>query len=88
MTPSCIPETSSIKVLGFYFDFLLTWEPQISDILGCARHWAGQLYRCRSLLTQYDICTVYKSWIRPTLEYGNILYSGAATIHLRCLNAL
>ena len=34
------------------------------------------------------MCTVYKSWIRPTLEYGNILYSGAATTHLRCLDAL
>ena len=25
--------------------------------------------------------TIYKSWIRPTLEYGNILYSGAASTH-------
>ena len=27
-------------------------------------------------------------WIRPTLEYDNILYSGAATTHLCCLDAL
>ena len=74
--------------MGFHFDALLTWKPQISDILGCARQRAGQLYRCRSLLTQQDMCTVYKSWIRLTLEYGNILYSGAATTHLCRLNAL
>ena len=81
-------ETSSIKVLGFHFDFLLTWELQISDVLGCARQRAGQLYHCCSLLTQQDMCTVYKSWIHPTLEYGNILYSGAATTHLCHFNDL
>ena len=32
--------------------------------------------------------TIYKSWIRPTLEYGNILYSGAASTHLRRLDDL
>ena len=31
------------------------------------------------------MCTIYKSWIRPTLVYGSILYSGAANIHLRRL---
>ena len=43
----------------------------------------SQLYRCRSLLTSQDLCLMYKSWIHPTLEYGNILYSGAALSHYR-----
>ena len=34
------------------------------------------------------MCTIYKSWIRPTLEYGSILYSGAANTQLRCLDDL
>ena len=34
------------------------------------------------------MCTIYKSWIRPTLEHGNILYSGAASTHLRRLDDL
>ena len=37
------------------------------------------------MLTKQDMCTIYKSWIRPTLVYGSILYSGAANIHLRRL---
>ena len=41
-----------------------------------------------SFLTKQDMCTIYKSWIRPTLEYGNILYSGAASTHLRRLDDL
>ena len=32
-----IPESNPIKVLGFKFDSLLTWESQIIYILGCAR---------------------------------------------------
>ena len=48
----------------------------------------SQLYRCRSLLTSQDLCLMYKSWIRPTLEYGNILYSGAALSHLQRLDNL
>ena len=35
-----------------------------------------------------DVCTLYKSWIRLILEYGNILYSGAANTHLCRLNNL
>ena len=83
-----IPESNSTKVLGFKFDSLLTWEPQIIDILGRARQRAGQLYRCCSFLTKQNMCIIYKSWIRPTLEYGSILYSGAANTHLHCLDDL
>ena len=31
---------------------------------------------------------IYKSWIRPILECGSILYSGAAAPHLNCLDYL
>ena len=48
----------------------------------------SQLYRCHSLLTSQDLCLMYKSWIRPTLEYGNILYFGAALSHLQRLDSL
>ena len=40
------------------------------------------------LLTKQDMCTIYKSWICPTLEYGSILYSGAASTHLHRLDDL
>ena len=58
---------------------------QIIDILSRARQRADQLYRCRSFLTKQDMCTIYKSLIRPTLEYGSMLYSGAANTHLHHL---
>ena len=64
------------------------WEPQIADMLGCDIQRAGQLYRCHSLLSMQDMCTIYKSLIRPILEYGNILYLGAANTHSRWLDDL
>jgi len=80
-----IPDTSSIKVLGFTFDSLLTWEPHISNMLSCAKQRAGQLYRCHSLLSEQDVCNLYKSCI---LEYGNIIYLGAVNTHLCRLDNL
>ena len=88
MDNTIIPESNSIKVLGFKFNSLLTWEPHIIDILGHARQRAGQLYCCHFFLTKWDICTIYKSWICPPLEYGSILYSGAANSHLCHLDDL
>jgi len=46
MDHTIIPETSSIKVLGFKFDSSLTWESHIPDILSHARQRPGQLYHC------------------------------------------
>ena len=88
MDDAIIPESNSIKVLEFKFDSLLTWEPQIIDILGCARQRAGHLHHYHFFLTKQDMCTIYKSWIRATLEYGSIIYSGAANTHLRHLDDL
>ena len=39
-----VPETSSVKVLGFTLDSLLTWEPYISNMQCHAKQRAGQLY--------------------------------------------
>ena len=83
-----IPETSSVQVLGFTFDALLTWEPHIMKILNRGKQRASQLYCCRSLLTSQDISLIFRSWIRPVLEYGNILYTGAASGHLQRLDLL
>ena len=82
-----IPETNSVKVLGFTFDSSFTWQKHIDNVLKRGRQRLGQLYRCRSLFDHQDISLLYKSWIRPMLEYGCILYSGAALSHLNRLDS-
>ena len=47
-----------------------------------------ELYCYCSLLTSQDLSLMYKSWIRPALEYGNILYAGGAFTHLQLLDHL
>ena len=64
MNDIIIPEVNSIKVLGFTFDSLLTWEPHITDILSRARQRAGQLYRCRSLLTNQDMTNINLGFVQ------------------------
>ena len=85
---SIIPETSIAQIFGFTFDSLLTWELHIVIMLNHGKQRVSQLYRCRSLLTSQDLCLMYTSWICPTLEYGNILYCGAALSHLQHLDNL
>ena len=83
-----IPDVSSVKVLGFVFDSSLTWQKHIDHVLSHGKQWLSQLYRCWSLFGHECIATLYKPWIRPVLEYGSILYSGAALSHLNHLDHL
>ena len=76
------------QILGFSFNSLLTWEPNIVRMLNHGKQKVSQLYRCCSLLTSQDLRLMYASWIHPTLEYGNILYCGAALSHLQRLDNL
>ena len=83
-----IPKVSSVKVLGFVFDSSLTWQKHINHVLSCEKQRLHQLYRCWSIFGCDSIATLYKSWIRPVLEYGSILYSGAALSYLNGLDRL
>ena len=89
LNDTIIPETSTAQVLGFTFDSLLTWESYILRMLNLGKQRVSKLYRV--LFPFYKstlVFDVYRSWIRPTLEYGNILYSGAVPSHVRRLENL
>ena len=47
--------------------------------------WMHQMLSVNHQAALHNMC---KAWIRPTLEYGNILYSGAALGHLQRLGNL
>jgi len=44
-----------------------------------------QLYHCHNFFSHNDLSTLYESWVRPSIEYGYVLYSSAALSHLHCL---
>ena len=72
----------------FTFNSTLTWRDHIVKVLirGKQRH--GQLYRCHDFINSHDLSILYKSWIRPAIEYGCVSYSGAVPTHLHRFNTL
>ena len=83
-----ISEVNSTNILGFTFDSTFTWQDHIVKVLTCGKQRLGQLYRCRNLLNSHDLSILYKSWVRPVIEYGYVLYSGTAPSHLHRLDTL
>ena len=73
---------SSHNVLGFTFDSTLTWRDHIAKVLSHGKQRLGQLYRCHNFFSSYNLSILYKSWIRPAMEYGCVLYWGAAPTYL------
>ena len=55
------------------------------NILNRGKQRTSLLYLCRSTYTSRDLCLIHKSWICPILEFGNVLFTGAASSHLQCL---
>ena len=70
-----IPKVNSTNILGV-------------KVLTHGKQRLGQLHRCRNFFNHHDLSILYKSWVRPTIEYGYVLYSGASPSHLHCLNTL
>ena len=67
---------------------MLTYESHIVRMLNHGKQKVIQLYHCCYLFSSQDLCMMYKSWIRPTLEHSNALYFEAILSHLQCLNNL
>ena len=77
-----IPE-DTIKTLGFVFDSAMTWK---SQIVPKYKSHMSQIYRSRQffwMLMVYHLCIKLSS-----IEYGHLLYYGAANSHLRRLDSL
>jgi len=50
-----IPKVTSVRVLGFTFDSLFTWQKHIDNVLKRGRQRLGQVYHCHSLFECHDI---------------------------------
>ena len=75
----------TIKILDFVF---MTWKPHIDMIVSKFKSCMSQLYRLRQFLDVEGLSLMYKAFIRPCLEYGHLLYYGAANSYLCRLDSL
>ena len=69
-------------------DSSFTWGPHIDMIISRTKHRLAQLCRLSPYLDSVGLSIMYKSFVRSSLEYGHLLYFGAAKGYLKRLDAL
>ena len=74
------------KLLGLKFTPDLRWNCYIRSVAKSAGKMVGSFYRSRKYLTPDAILYLFKSQIRPTMEYCCHIWGGAAQSSLSCLD--
>ena len=72
-----VSQTFSQKRLGFILNFKLTFEEHLNNVLAKVNKAVGLLCKLRNLLPRTTLITIYKAFIRPHLDYGDVLYEQA-----------
>ena len=70
-----VSQTYSQKHLGVILDFKLTFEEHLNNVLAKVNKAVGLLRKLRNiLLPRAMLITIHKTFIRPHLDYGDVLY--------------
>ena len=72
-----VSQSFSQKHLGVILDFKLTFEDHLNNVLAKVNKAVGLLRKLRNLLPRATLITIYKAFIRPHLNYGDVLYDQA-----------
>ena len=72
-----VSETNPRKHLGVVVDNYLSFEDHLKVILNKVNKTIGLLRRLQNILPRSVLLTIYKSFIRPHLDYGDIIYDQA-----------
>ena len=72
-----VSQTFSQKHLGIILDFKLTFEEHLNNVLAKVNKAVGLLRKLRNILPRTTLVTIYKAFIRPHLDYGDVLYDQA-----------
>jgi hypothetical protein len=80
-----VKEVLTHKHLGLTINTSLTWSDHISLLTAKAARCVGLLQRISRTVPRQCLEILYKSMIRPILEYENIIYDSSSDIHLNRL---
>ena len=80
-----IKEVMTHKHLGLTFNGTLTWSDHIVQLVSKASKCIGLLRRISRDVPRQCLEILYKSMIRPLLEYADIIYDGSADNQLKRL---
>ena len=88
MDGSILEEKTSFKMLGLTFSSKLDWGSYIVSIAKTASKKIGALIRSRKFLSPEVALYLYKSTIRPCMEYCCYVWAGAPSYYLELLDKL
>ena len=71
-TNNNVSQNLSQKHLGVIFDFKLTSEDHLNSVLVKV---VCILRKLRNVLPKTTLITIYKAFMKPHLEYGDVLYN-------------
>ena len=85
---SVLEEKSCFKILGFILSFKLEWGSSIMSIAKTAFKKIGASIRSMKFLSPEIALYLYKSTIRPCMEYCCHIWAGAPSCYLELLDKL
>ena len=78
-----ITEVESYNHLGFYFSNNLTWHDQINYILEKAWRRINVMRKLKFRLDRKSLEVIYTAFIRPVLEYGDVVWDNLSIRNTR-----
>ena len=66
--------TSNQKHLGLTLDSKLSFSEQLNHKIHQANKSAGLFRKLQTILPRNSLLTIYKSFIRPLLDYADVIY--------------
>ncbi len=88
MSDAQLPESNSLRLLGLTLTADLRWNKYIESIASSTARKVGSLSRARKFFSPESILQIYKSTIRPCMEYCCHIWSGAPSVCLGVLDRL
>ena len=83
-----VKEYEKVRLLGVDVCSNLKWNEHITQLATNAAKKLGFLNRCRKFFTSRQILQIYKSFIRPCMEYCSQVWGGAAETTLKMLDSV
>ena len=74
---NAVSQRKSQKHLGIILDSKLTFEDHYKTVLSKTNRTIGLLRKLQNLLPREALTTIYKAFVRPHLDYGDVLFDQA-----------
>ena len=71
---ACFTQSEIQKHLGTFLDSKLDFKEHIKNVLNKVSKTIGLLRKLQKILPRPPLITIYKSFTRPHLDYGDIIY--------------